>query len=186
MAFPTHSAPWTEAGPPSRGGWFSDPTRALRHPAAFSLIEVTIALSVAAIALLAILGLMQVGLTSQRATIEQTAATSIATMIYSDLTAAAGASNSPRFRIDLSSAAASPQTLYFSDGVTPTGLIGSGPTSASRYRATIDVRPPASAGKAPTGVRIFVSWPAAADPLPSQWPSKQAGAVDIWSALDRN
>lgn len=152
----------------------------------FSLIEVTIALSVASVALIAILGLLQVGLTSQKATTEQTAATSIATVIYSDLTAAAGTNTSPQIKIDLSSAPPSPQTIYFSEAGKPTGAIGSAAVAGSRYRASVDVHPPAAGTKAPTGVRILVTWPAAADPQPSQWPTKQAGSLDTWTALDRN
>jgi len=152
----------------------------------FSLIEVTIALGVAAFALIAILGLLQTGLTSQKATTEQTAATSIATMIYSDLIAASGTTATPQFKIDLSAAPPSPQTIYFSEAGKPTGLIGSGAVTGSRYRASVDVHPAATTSKAPTGVRILVTWPAAADPLPSQWPSKQAGALDVWTTLDRN
>lgn len=72
--------------------------RSRRSQFGFSLIEVTIALSVAAFCLLAILGLLQTGVTTQRATTEQTAATSIATMIFSDLSAAAGTNATPAFR----------------------------------------------------------------------------------------
>lgn len=140
----------------------------------------------AAFALIAILGLLQTGLTSQKATTEQTAATGIATMIYSDLTAASGTSTSPRFQINLSSTPPSPQTLYFSETGKPTGAIGSAAAATSRYRASIDIQSPAAGTKAPTGVRILVTWPAAADPQPSQWPAKQAGSVDTWTALDRN
>ncbi len=107
-------------------------------------------------------------------------------MIYSDLTAASGTSTTPQLKIDLSSAPPSPQTIYFSEAGKPTGAIGSGAVTASRYRASVDVHPAATTSKTPTGVRILVTWPAAADPLPSQWPTKQAGALDIWTTLDRN
>ena len=152
--------------------------------AGFSLIEVTIALSVAAFCLLAILGLLQTGITSQKATVEQTAATGIASMIFSDLSAG-GTTNTARFKLDLASVAGNLQTLYFDESGKPTGLVGSAAAADSRYRASVEVRPPAS-GVAVTPVRILVTWPAAADPVPSQWPAKFSGSVETWTALDRN
>jgi uncharacterized protein (TIGR02598 family) len=152
----------------------------------FSLIEVTIALSVAAFCLLAILGLLQTGITSQRATVEQTAATGIVSMLFADLTAE-GTNDSPRFQIKRGAATAAPQTLYFDDGGKPTGPINSPPSLNARYRATLEIRPPASpTNKAATPVRLLVTWPAAADPLPAQWPVKHSGAVETWTALDLN
>jgi uncharacterized protein (TIGR02598 family) len=56
-----------------------------RHHSAFSLVEVTLALGVAAFALVAIFGLLPVGLNSNQASIEQTTATSLATRISADL-----------------------------------------------------------------------------------------------------
>lgn len=156
-----------------------------RGQAGFSLIEVTIALSVAAIVLLAILGLLQTGLTSQRATIEQTAATSLTTMIYSDILAGAGTNVSPRFKIDLASST-SPQTIYFNEAGKATGTIGTASTADSRYRVSLAVNPPASGAKGATGVRILVTWPAAADAVPGQWPARQTGSLDTWTAVDRN
>ena len=152
---------------------------------AFSLIEVTIALSVAGFCLLAILGLLQTGVTSQRATTEQTAATGIISMIYADLVSAAGTNASPRLQINLTNAA-SPQTVFFNEGGKQTGAVGAAAAGDSRYRASLDIRPPASGTKAATGVRILVTWPAVADPSPGQWPAKYAGAVETWTAIDRN
>lgn len=154
--------------------------------AGFSLIEVTIALSVAAFCLLAILGLLQTGITSQRATVEQTAATGIASLIFSDLTAG-GTNESPRFAFSLTNTNAGVvQTVYFNDGGKPTGDVGTPPTAESRFRASVEIRPPAAGVVAVTPVRILVSWPAAADPVPSQWPARHSGAVETWTALDRN
>jgi uncharacterized protein (TIGR02598 family) len=154
-------------------------------PPGFSLIEVTIALSVAAFCLLAILGLLQTGITSQRATVEQTAATGIASIIFSDLSAG-GTNTTARFKLDLTNVAGNLQTLYFDEAGKPTGLIGSAAAADSRYRASVEVRPPASGTVGVTPVRILVTWPAVADPVATQWPSKFSGAVETWTALDRN
>ena len=160
------------------------PTRNVEQPPrlsrAFSLIEVTIALSVAGFCLLAILGLLQTGVTTQRATTEQTAATGIATMIFADLVSAAGTNPSPRFQINLTNAT-SPQTVFISEnGAT------NGSAANARYRASLEVRPSSPGTKSPTSVRILITWPAVADPLPGQWPTKYSGAVETWTALDRN
>jgi len=60
-----------------------------RNPsiAAFSLVEVTLALAVVVIALVALLGLLTVGITSTRASTAQTAATNILTAVAADLEA---------------------------------------------------------------------------------------------------
>ncbi len=153
----------------------------------FSLIEVTLALSVASFALLAILGLLQTGVTSQRATTHQTGATSIATLVFSDLSSTLSQTNlSPRFQFDFAPGAASPQTVYFSESGQPTGSIGSAPGEDARYRASVEIQPPAAGSRAATGVRILVTWPAVSDPSPTSWPAKQAGSVDTWTALDRS
>lgn len=148
----------------------------------FSLIEVTLALSVAAFCLVAILGLLQTGLTAQRATTEQTAATGIVSMIFSDLLAAEGTNRSPKFQIELVSPSVTPQTLFFAEGGQHTTSL----SSDSRYRASLDVRPPTGNSQAATSVRILVTWPAAADPSPTEWPSKHAGSVETWTSLARN
>src|SRR6266568_837539 len=59
----------------------------VRETAAFSLVEVTLALGVAAFALLAILGMLPTSLKTQQASIQQTTANEIISQIFSDLRA---------------------------------------------------------------------------------------------------
>ncbi len=60
-----------------------------RHQvSAFSLIEVTLALGVAAFCLIAVFGLLPVGVNTNQSSIQQTAAASFATRIAADLRAA--------------------------------------------------------------------------------------------------
>jgi len=156
----------------------------VRKPsAAFSLVEVTLALGVAGFCLLAILGLLQTGLTSEKVTTGQTAATGILSAVFSDLISTPStATNSPIFQIALDNQSpASPQTVYFSEAGKPTD-IGQPPAPESRYRVSVGV---GSNNSGPTPVRILVTWPAAADPLPTQWPTKAAGAVEVVTALNR-
>lgn len=156
--------------------------------AAFSLLEVTIALGLGAFCLLAILGLLQTGLTSEKATLGQTAASNILSTVFSDIISTpANLSTSRIFHIPLDTpSSTSPRTIYFSEAAKPTGAIGAAPTADSQYRVSIGITPAPSTAKAATTARILVTWPAAADPLPNQWPAKASGAVEVVTALDRN
>jgi uncharacterized protein (TIGR02598 family) len=71
--------------------------------AAFSLVEVTLALGVAAFCLIAILGLMPAGLNTNQTSVRQTTANGILSSIVADLRATPLTStNSKLFQIDLS------------------------------------------------------------------------------------
>jgi len=157
------------------------------RPSAFSLVEITIALGVASFCLLAIVGLLQTGLTSEKATIGQTAGGGIMSLVYSDLTATPlNVSSSPAFQISLSNQTLNtPQTIYFSESGDPTGNPGSAPTGESRFRATVGIQSPTNA-HSPALARIVVTWPAQADPQPDQWAVKASGSVEVLTALDRH
>lgn len=155
---------------------------------AFSLVEVTIALGVAGFCLLAIVGLLQSGLTSERSTVDQTFATGVLADIYDDLRATPSGSNvSSDLKIDLSGSQGTPQVLFFSGTGYPTGAKGSAATSDSRFRAGVQVDPITnSLGTNAVRARIFVSWPAATDPSASGWPQKQSGSVELVTELPRS
>lgn len=155
---------------------------------AFSLVEVTIALGVAAFCLLAILGLLQTGLTSEKTTVGKTVATGLLSTVFTDLISTAPGNTASRaFQISLASqAATTPQTLYFSEAGEPTGVINSPPTSDSRYRVTVGIQSAPAQSQSPAQARILVTWPAGADPLPAQWPSKSSGSVEVVTWLDRS
>lgn len=155
--------------------------------AAFTLVEVTIALGVAAFCLLAIFGLMQSGLVSEKATIGQTVANDLLSTVFADLRSTPATETVsqvfliPLNEMDLTKA----QTLYFDEALKPTGALGAAPTAESRYRATIGIKAPAPGVEAPTLARIVVSWPSASDPDPKVWPGKAGGTVEVLTALDR-
>lgn len=152
---------------------------------AFSLVEVTLALGIAAFALVTIFGLLPIGLNSNRASIGETAATNVVSAIVADLrmapTATAIAANpqlktiSPAYGVDVAQSytAASPKVLYLDES-------GQLQTSAAtaRYKAAIILTPPPAASKAATCGTVTVGWPAAAD--------VSAGTVSAFIALDRN
>lgn len=152
----------------------------------FSLVEISIALGVAAFCLLAVVGLLQAGLTSEQATVGKTAAWGILSSVSADLLATpATNSTSPAYGISFSSFNA-PQTVYFTKAGVPTGPLGNAPTPDSYFRASVGLQDPGANAVAPTLARLLVTWPAAVDPLPDTWPTKATGSVEVVTALRRN
>ena len=140
--------------------------------AAFSLVELVLALGVAGFCLFAVFGLMPVGMQTNRNATSQTAATNIIGGIVADLRAtSAAATTSPQFAITFGTG----KTLYFDvSGQASTSL-----TTDSRYRLNI------TWNSAPTGLHyaaLKVTWPAAADPAITT----PSGSVEIFAAFDRS
>ena len=139
---------------------------------AFSLVELVIALGVAAFCLIAVFGLMPVGMQTNRNATSQTAATNIIAGIVADLRATpAAATTSPQFGITFGT----DKTLYFdTSGQASTSL-----STDSRYRLSI------TWNSAPTGLHyaaLKVTWPAAADPEVTT----PNGSVETFAAFDRS
>jgi len=139
---------------------------------AFSLVEVVLALGVAAFCLIAIVGLMPAGVQTNRNATSQTAATNIMAAVVADLRSTpAAATTSPQFAITFGT----DKTLYFdASGQASTSL---GPDS--RYRLSI------MWNSAPTGLHyavLNVTWPASVDPAVAT----PSGSVKIFAAFDRN
>jgi hypothetical protein len=153
-------------------------------------VEVSIALGVAGFCLLAVLGLLQTGLASEKVTVGQTVASDLLSLVYSDLASAAVTNTKTDvFGISLDGQNGnSPQTIYFTSGGMPTGspIVGSAPTADSQYRVSVGIKSPAANSKMPALTRILVTWPAVADPVPAQWPTNQAGSVEVLTTLNRN
>ena len=155
---------------PSFGG--RGHVRALQKAAAFSLVEIVLALGVAGFCLVAVVGLMPVGVQTNRNATSQTAATNIMAAIVADLrTTPAAATTSPQFAITFDTE----KTLFFgASGQASTSL---GPDS--RYRLNV------TWNSAPTGLHyavLKVSWPASVDPATAT----PSGVVKIFVAFDRN
>src|SRR6266481_6118983 len=66
---------------------FNEMKRSLPETSGFSLVEVTLALGVAAFCLIAVLGLLPTSLKTQQTSIQQTTANQIISQIFSDLRA---------------------------------------------------------------------------------------------------
>jgi Tfp pilus assembly protein PilV len=170
------------------------------HPrSAFTLIETAVALGVIGFCLEAIVGLLPIGISSETASIQQTRTAGIASAIASDLQAtpvnlaSLSGTTSQVFRLIIPppSTAAVNQTVFLSrDGnlsspVAPGTIVTAGST-ASMYRAYVTFNPPAAAAsRTATTVRIFVTYPALADPTTAA-PVNYAGYFETFTTLNRN
>lgn len=135
----------------------------------FSLVEVTLALGVMAVCLIAVFGLLPTGMKSNEAAIQQTATSAILTMINEDLQATPKTANSSlRFSIPIPGGT----TLFFAEN----GTLDT--QKNSRYRASITFTP--STNRLATTGRILITWPAQQDDI------SKAGSAEAFVALDRN
>jgi hypothetical protein len=166
--------------------------RSSRKLAAFSLVEVTLALGVAAFALLAILGLLPTSLKTQQTSIQQTTANSIVSQIVDALRADVRLPPGQESKIcgDDGSCAwgelhgnwlrrAVPDTLYFTNEAKQTGAhVNESPPADAVFRATITYMAPPTVTTAIA--KITISWPAAQSDL-----TKVAGSIDMFAAVNR-
>lgn len=155
----------------------------------FSLVEVTLALGVAAVALVAILGMLPVGVTSNQNTLAQTTAAGIAAGVAADLRGASGTTPSPRYQFVVPAAGDGTRTstLFVGTDGSSTGAIDASavPTLNPRFRVQVEFTPPAAASRAATTARLLLTWPALADPKVGT-PKNYTGSFETVIALDRN
>lgn len=141
-----------------------------RSKCAFSLVEVTLALGIAAFCLIAIFGLMPVGVQTNRNAASQTAATNIIAAVVADLRATPkGSTTSSQFSITFGT---NPPPMYF-DG---TGQFATTLGANSRYQLNITWN--GSAGLRYADIKVI--WPAAAAP------ANASGSIETFVAFDRN
>ena len=135
------------------------------------------ALGIAAFCLLAIFGLLPVGMKSHQNAIEQTAVAGIATGIMADLrTTPATNSTIPNYNI----AIPTNTKLYLREDGSATSASG----TDSKYLAWVSFSVPPQP-RAATMVHLLITWPAAAD-LNNNPPVNYSGSFEAVSALDRN
>ena len=168
--------------------------KAQRCVTAFSLVEVTLALGIAAFCLIAVFGLVPIGVQTNRNATSQTAATNIMAAVVSDLRATPGTNTtSAQFAISVpvdATAGAAPncqpcahcwtsqtQTLYF-DSQAQSVAADNG-----RYRLSVtSVRNPTATNSAgAVFLALQITWPASVDPC-SATPS---GSIQNFAMLDR-
>ena len=143
--------------------------RALRSFAGFSLVEVTLALGIAAFCLITVFGLVPVAVLTNRNAASQTAATNITATVVADLRATPTLNTtSTQFGITFGSNA----TRYFDS----TGQFTTSPDTNSRYRLTVTWS--GSSGLRYADVKVW--WPAAATL------ANASGSTGMFVAFDRN
>ena len=140
---------------------------------AFSLVEIALALGVASFCLLAVFSLLPVGLQTNKAAVDQTAAIGILSSVSGDLRATPpGGTPSAQYQVQIGTA----KTLYIAeDGTWATTL-----QPQSRYFLSVTFPPNSTGGRAATFVTLRLSWPAAASI------TNATGSVTSFLALDRN
>jgi hypothetical protein len=167
----------------------------LSKAAAFSLVEVTLALGVAAFCLLVLLGLLPAGVKTQQNSIQQTTANQIISTIFSSLRAdvrlppgleskVCGDDPGPCAWGDLHGHwhdVGIPFRLYFTNEGKQTGTLNGTPPADAVFRATILYRFPPS--ETTTLADITVTWPAQIDP--DQLGAVPAGSVTSVMAVNR-
>ena len=169
-----------------------------RQIAGFSLVEVTLALGVAAICLLALLALLPVASKTQQTSIQQTTANQIISQIDAVLRADVSLPPGQASKVcpdppDPNTPCnwgalhghwllqAAPDTMYFTNEGLPTGNVNANlPPSDAVFRAKITYRFPPS--DTTSLADIAVSWPAAVDPANGGVP---AGYVITTIAVNR-
>jgi uncharacterized protein (TIGR02598 family) len=166
-------------------------TFGLRRVHAFSLVEVTLAIGVAAFCLLAVFGLMPIGVQTNRNATSQTRATNILASVLADLrstpltTPPGGANTSLQYQISIpanpvGSATSVPPLFFAEDGTFSTSI-----QAQSRYQVNITFlpttpNPNGSNANLPTLADVKLTWPAPATL------ANASGSVEMFAAFDRN
>jgi uncharacterized protein (TIGR02598 family) len=162
---------------------------------AFSLVEVTLTLGIAAFCLLALFGLLPIGLNSNRASVTQSGAANIATALAADLrgtplpTQTNANPTSPQYKISIPATGSAPiQTIFFRTNGNPAGKVGAAadPTQDPFYRAMLEIgKEPTSNGTA-TKVHVLVTWPALGDRTANTAPKNFSGSFETVIFLNRS
>ena len=155
---------------------------------AFSLVEITLALGVAAFCLIAVFGLVPVGVQTNRNATSQTAATSIISAVVADLRATplttppGQATTSLQYQIPMPQNPVTTSTTIDPIFFAQDGTFSTTMQPSSRYRLTVTFAPNGPGAQNPTYADIRVTWPAPVDPAATT----PSGSVEMFAAFDRN
>jgi len=154
-------------------------SRRIHWSAGFSLVEVTLALGIAAFCLIALFGLLPLGAKTNQNSISQTAAAAVFSSVVADLRATPKTSlTSRQYEITVGTA----KVLYF-DGEGRAVTVAD-PNANPRYRLTITFPSNPAGTFGPTFVTLKVSWPALVDPAATT--TNAVDFVETFAAFDRN
>jgi len=158
---------------------------AVRQDAAFSMVEIVLALGVAAFALIAVMGMLPVGIKIQQASVNQTKANAVMSQcvdfLRADVRLPPGQAKKAEGGWENLNghwqSSAVPDTLFFANDGKQIQYGGTAPPDAV-FRATITYLFPPTATT--SIAKIMVSWPAAQTDL-----TKVAGSIDMFAAVNR-
>jgi uncharacterized protein (TIGR02598 family) len=157
--------------------------------AAFSLIEVAVALGIASFGMVTLLALMPVGIQHYHHADAQSAMANLASMVVRDLQSAPSGSTSktPQFNFKFSPTTSLQQTVYVdgsgqASGTAPNAL----PASTSLYRISVTIYAPPAATSAATIATILITSPALADGTPTAPPTNYSDRFETTVGLNRN
>jgi type II secretory pathway pseudopilin PulG len=160
----------------------------LHKLAAFSLVEITLAIGVAAFSLIAVLGLLPVALKTQQASVQQTTANQILSQEAADLRASVRYPPGLADRLNDQqktlkghwAKVGTPDTLYYTnEGAQTGGLTPATIPSDAVFRLTLTyLLPPTDTTSL---ANIIVTWPAQVDPTTGV----PAGSVQTFIAVNR-
>jgi len=169
----------------------------MKNSGGFTLVEVTLALGVAGFGLLAIFGLIPVGINLNKTSIEQAAAMNLSAALIADAqTTPTGQTASVRYGIPLPTSASPVQrkqmVIYFSDSGEPVAS-----AAAARYLGVVSLTGPELNRSEPTALHILITWPAQSNAGLSTAPTTNAtdiranlknftGTAETIAALNRN
>ncbi len=167
---------------------------AVRAVSGFSLVEVTLSLGIAAFCLIAVIGIIPVGVQTNRNATSKTRATNVMAAVVADLRSSKTSSTSARFGITIPSNHtlgagsncnrcascwnAQTQTIYF-DG---SGQVVASTAALYRVTLTLVQNPTATSTTGALFYDVVATWPAQADPCATT----PSGSVETLAALDRN
>ena len=156
----------------------------------FSLVEVALALAVAAFCLLTLIALLPVGLQSYQKASNESVMVNLATMVVRDLQATAtSATASPSLKFTIPAAGggnSQVETFYADASGVPTGKVDQPATPNSIYRVNVAFYPPPANQKLATTARIQITSPAQADTTPLVWSTKYSNIFQTMVSLNRN
>ena len=162
------------------------------------MVEVALALGVAAFCLVSIFGLVPIGVNTNRASFEQTSAANVASAVAADLRAVpitpSTAQTTPFYQIPIpatpTGSATNFTTLYVRGNGAPSGTISQYDSSqVPHYRVTIYFTATGTVGTSlvgnpnATAARILVTWPAQADADPTKAPKQFSGSFETFTGL---
>lgn len=146
----------------------------------FSLIEVVMALGICSFCLIALIGLLSQGLSSNRDTVSQTEAAGIARMVQTDLSVrkilGGGTTNNETSRFKITVASGAKKTFFLNaDGT------NANTSRDATYRVDVSLGTPASTEDV-IPAYILVTWPSAANP--SGAITKPVGSFEVVTAIN--